>query len=57
MVVLADGAAVAAFTLGDDDDWTERAFDLPAASSPTTSIELRALGGPLAIYHYWFVAR
>ena len=57
VLVLADGAAVAAFTLGDDDDWTERAFDLPAASSPTTSIELRALGGPLAIYHYWFVAR
>jgi hypothetical protein len=54
----ARGAAVAEFTLGETDDWTEQAFDLPAASGPgRTSIELRTEDGPVTIYHYWFVAR
>ena len=54
--VLANGEAVDEFTLGvEDDDWVEHGFEIPArAALPRTSIELRAQGAPLTIYHYWF---
>jgi hypothetical protein len=56
VVVLADGAPAGEVTLTDD-DWTEEAFDLPAAGSARSVIELRAADAPVTVYHYWFVAR
>ena len=52
------GKDTAQLTLDGGDEWTELAFDLPPApESVGTPIELRAAGGPLTTYHYWFVAR
>lgn len=54
--VLADGAPIATFDVGDAQDWVERSFDVPAsAARARTQLELRASGGPITTYHYWFL--
>jgi hypothetical protein len=55
--VLADGVAIAELTPGDDEDWVERTFDLPADTArERTHIELVVTGGTVTTFHYWFVA-
>jgi hypothetical protein len=54
--VLASLEPVAAFDVGDDDDWVERAFELPASAvRALTTLELRAVRDrePVTTYHYW----
>jgi hypothetical protein len=52
--VHANGTPVGGFAVGEDGDWVERAFDIPAAvTTARTSIELRAVGGPVTTFHYW----
>jgi hypothetical protein len=54
--VLANGEPVGAFDLGDDDDWVERSFDVPATvASDRTRIEVRVGVAAVTTYHYWFV--
>jgi hypothetical protein len=53
--VFANGSAIGSFTLGDDEDWSECTFDVPPQSAERTKFELRAEGGLLTSYHYWFV--
>jgi hypothetical protein len=55
--ILANGEPVGAFDLGEDDDeWSERSFDVPAGvARDPTRIELRVGGGAVTTYHYWFV--
>jgi hypothetical protein len=44
------------FELGDDEDWVERTFEVPPCSGRGPSnIELRAEGGTITTFHYWFV--
>jgi hypothetical protein len=57
-VVLVDHEPVSMFELTDSDqDWTERAFEVPARlANKQTPVELRVTaGGPLSVFHYWFV--
>jgi len=59
VLVLANHEPVSTFDLTDsDDDWTEHGFDVPARfATKQTPIELRTTrGGPLSVFHYWFVA-
>ncbi|HEY8040506.1 MAG TPA: hypothetical protein VIF15_11960, partial [Polyangiaceae bacterium] len=57
MVVLANDEPVGAFEAGDDEDWVERTFVVPARlAGPRTRIELRASGGAVTTFHYWFAA-
>ncbi len=52
--ILASGEPVATFDL-DGDDWTECAFDIPAAmATGRTRIDVSATGGTLTTFHYWF---
>jgi hypothetical protein len=54
--ILANGEPASSFDLEDEDDWVERSFDLPASvTGPRTRIEVRIDGGPVTIFHYWFV--
>jgi hypothetical protein len=54
--VIVNQRPLVTFELGDDEDWVERTFDVPPASGrgPST-IELRAEGGTITTFHYWFV--
>jgi hypothetical protein len=53
--VLVEGEPVGAFEL-EDDDWSERGFDVPARlAREQTHVELRAAGEPVTTFHYWFV--
>ena len=53
---LADDRPVGEFEIGDDPDWVERSFDLPpAVTGRATRMELHAIGGPVTVFHYWFV--
>jgi hypothetical protein len=53
--VMANARHVAAFDIGDDASWVERSFDIPAeVASADTRIDLRAGGGTLTTFHYWF---
>jgi hypothetical protein len=53
--VLAGGEPIGAFDVGDDEDWVERTFDVPSgAAGARTRIELRASGGAMTTFHYWF---
>jgi hypothetical protein len=54
--VLVNQRPVGTFELGDDEDWVERTFDIPGASGRGPSnVELRAEGGAITTFHYWFV--
>ena len=54
--VIANKRPAGTFELGDDEDWMERSFEVPASSGRGPSnIELRARGGTIATFHYWFV--
>ena len=54
--VVANTRPVADLELGDDEDWVERTFDIPAASGRgPTNVELQAVGGTITTFHYWFV--
>jgi hypothetical protein len=56
--VLANGEPVGDLAIDYEPDWVERAVDLPAsAAGPRTRIEVRAAGGPITTYHYWFFAQ
>ncbi len=53
--VIANQRRAGSFELGDDEDWTERTFEVPPSSGRGPSnIELRAEGGTLTTFHYWF---
>ncbi len=54
--VIANKRPAGSFELGDDEDWMERSFEVPSSSGRGPSnIELRASGGTIATFHYWFV--
>jgi hypothetical protein len=54
--VLANEQPIGSFELGDDEDWVERAFDIPAGiGGERSTLELRSEGGVLTTFHYWFV--
>jgi hypothetical protein len=54
--VVANGRPVGGFEVGDDEDWMERGFDIPASSGRGPSnLELRAEGASITTFHYWFV--
>jgi hypothetical protein len=54
--VIANEQPIGSFELGDDDDWVERAFDIPAGmGGERSTLELRSEGGALTTFHYWFV--
>lgn len=54
--VQASGEPAGEFGLTTADDWVERTFEVPArAAGPQTHIELRVQGGPITVFHYWFV--
>ncbi len=54
--ILANGQPIGSFELGDDDDWVERTFDIPAGmGGERSTLELRADGGAMTTFHYWFV--
>jgi hypothetical protein len=57
--VLAGGEPVGAFDASsDEDDWVERAFNVPAAAAAErTPIELRTAGGDVETFHYWCASR
>ncbi len=53
--VLANGQPVGEIVV-DGDDWVEREFTIPAGvATDRTALELRAEGGAITTYHYWFV--
>jgi hypothetical protein len=53
---LAGGRPVGEVEVADAPDWVEQSFELPAdATGPVTRIELRMSGGPVTVFHYWFV--
>ena len=53
--VLAGGEPITELDAGDDPDWRELSFDLPAAlADERTLVELR-FSGAATTYHYWFV--
>ncbi len=55
---LANEQPLETFELGDDEDWVERSFDIPAGmGGERSSIELVTEGGPITTFHYWFVSR
>jgi hypothetical protein len=50
------GKPVAAFDLGEEQDWLEASFAIPASSvDGPTPLELM-FSAPVTVYHYWFVA-
>jgi hypothetical protein len=53
--VLANQKTIATFSLGDDEDWVERTFDIPPGSGDPLRLELRT-DAPVTTFHYWFVA-
>jgi hypothetical protein len=54
--VLANGEPIGALELGDDEDWVERTFEVPAGvASEQTHIEVRVAKGAITTFHYWFV--
>jgi hypothetical protein len=55
--VLAGDQPVAAFDLdGEEEDWVEKAFDVPASvASARTPIEVRVGRSPVTTFHYWFL--
>jgi hypothetical protein len=59
--VFADDKPIGAFDLGDDEDWTERTFDIPSRDihlgigGERATVELRVENGSVTVYHYWFV--
>ena len=54
--VIANEQPVGTLELGDDEDWVERTFEIPAASGRGPSnVELRAEDGVITTFHYWFV--
>jgi hypothetical protein len=54
--VLANQQPIGSFELGDDDDWVERTFDIPAGvGGERSALELRSDGGAMTVFHYWFV--
>jgi hypothetical protein len=54
--VLANGEPIATLDVGDDDDWVERTFDIPAhIAAERTQIELSVSPAVMTTYHYWFV--
>ena len=55
--ILANGAPIATFAVGDDEDWSEHVFDVPAsAATARTQFDLQADPGPITTYHhYWFI--
>ncbi len=56
--ILANDEPVAAFALGEDEEWEERAFEVSAgAATAHTRIEVRAPEGAITTYHYWFFDR
>jgi hypothetical protein len=56
VAVIANGRPAGEFELGDDQDWMERTFEIPPSSGRgPSSIELRATGGLVTTFHYWFV--
>jgi hypothetical protein len=56
--VIANEQPAAAFELGDDEDWMECAFEIPAGmAGERSTIELRSESAPLTVFHYWFVDR
>jgi len=56
--VWANSEPIAAFDLGGDEDWQEHSFDIPASvTTSRTRIELRAEGGTLTTFHYWFFSK
>ena len=53
--VWANEAPVDTLDMGDDPGWVEKSFQVPAvAATARTRIELRAEGGALTTFHYWF---
>ena len=53
---LANGQPIGDFDLGDDEDWVERTFEVPASvASERVRIELRVDEGAVTTFHYWFV--
>jgi hypothetical protein len=53
--VLADGQPIAEWEIGEDADWVERSFEVPAsAARERTTIEVRFQGGLVTTFHYWF---
>jgi hypothetical protein len=56
--VISNEQPVGAFELGDDEDWVERSFDIPAGmGGERSTIELRSESAPVTVFHYWFVDR
>jgi hypothetical protein len=54
--VISNEQPVGAFELGDDEDWVERSFDIPAGmGGERSTIELRSESAPVTVFHYWFV--
>jgi len=54
--VIANQRPAGDFEIGDDEDWAERTFEIPPGSGRGPSnLELRAEGGSVATFHYWFV--
>ena len=55
--VVVGGRIIATLPLTTD-TWLERAFDVPAdLAKGETTVELRAHGALLTVYHYWFFSR
>jgi hypothetical protein len=53
---LANGQPIGEFDVGDDEDWVERTFEIPASvASERVRIELRVDEGAVTTFHYWFV--
>jgi hypothetical protein len=58
ILVIANEQPVGAFDLGDDEDWVEQSFDIPAGvGGERSTIELRSESAPITVFHYWFVDR
>jgi hypothetical protein len=56
--VLANDEPIAAFVLGEAEEWEERTFEVPAGVvTALTRIEVRAEEGTITTYHYWFFDR
>jgi hypothetical protein len=56
--ILAGDEPLAAFDLdGEEEDWVERSFEVPASvASARTPIEVRVGRSPITVFHYWFVS-
>ena len=55
--VLVEGRPVGAFEVGDEPGWFEAEFTVPPTlAGAHARVELRASGGTITTYHYWFVA-